>query len=119
MLAALRRFGVLLVGTAAVSGGFALLVGLAVGAGASRSVSLAWYLVGAAVAVGGFLIGNRGPARLSGGQGWSPISFQGRMLRWATADEQEESINISAVLVALGFVLIVLGVVVDTRYKLF
>ncbi len=45
--AALGRLGLLLVGTAVASGALALLVGLAFGAAPDRSVSLAWYGVGA------------------------------------------------------------------------
>ena len=41
------------------------------------------------------------------------------MLRWATPAEQEETINMSAVFVAIGLTLIVLGVAADPRYKLF
>ena len=117
--AALRRLLVLALGAAAVSGAFALVVGLAFGAAPDRSVSLAWYGVGAFLLIGGFLVGNRGPARPAGGEGWMPFSFRSRMLRWATPSEQDESINLSAVLVALGFVLILLGIGVDSRYRLF
>jgi hypothetical protein len=42
-----------------------------------------------------------------------------RRLRWATRDEQEESINSSAVFVVLGVVLIVLGAASDNRHALF
>jgi uncharacterized membrane protein len=41
-----------------------------------------------------------------------------RWSRWASAEEQRESISLSAILVVLGFVLILLGVVADTRYSL-
>ena len=37
-------------------------------------------------------------------------SFGSRVMRWATAEEREETINKSAIFVALGFVLILLGV---------
>jgi hypothetical protein len=42
-----------------------------------------------------------------------------RMLRWATPEEREESLGISVVFVALGVVLILVGVIADTRYKLY
>ena len=67
--------------------------------------------------LGGFLVGNRGPARSAGGM-YAPFSFRTRMVRWATKEEQEESINLSAVLIVLGFALIVLGIAADTRYRL-
>jgi hypothetical protein len=41
-----------------------------------------------------------------------------RFVRWATPEEREESINTSAIYVVLGFALIFLGVLADTRYSL-
>ena len=41
-----------------------------------------------------------------------------RWVRWATPDEQRESLSLSAVLVVLGFVLIALGMFADTRYSI-
>jgi hypothetical protein len=116
---ALARLTLLVASVAAGSGVVAILLGLAFGAGARRSLSLAWYGVGGALLIAGFLVGNRGPARPAGGEGWMPFSFRSRMLRWATQDEQDESINLSAVLIVLGFVLVVLGIVADARYRLF
>jgi hypothetical protein len=115
--AALRRFSVLLVGLAGGTALVALAIGLAAGAGVGRSVSVGWYLVGSIALVGGFFVGNRGPARPLG-EGWSTFSVN-RWVRWATPQEQQESISLSAILVLLGLVLIVLGAVADTRYSLF
>jgi hypothetical protein len=42
----------------------------------------------------------------------------GRAVRWATREEREEAISMSAVLVTLGFVLILIGVAADTRVSL-
>src|SRR5581483_4213425 len=118
LLAALGRLVRLYVGAAAVTGAVALLAGLLLGAAPDRAVSLGWYCVGGFLLIGGFFVGNRGPAR-NAGEAWSPLSLRGRMLRWATPSEQEESINLSAVLVVLGFALILLGVAADSRYRLF
>jgi hypothetical protein len=41
-----------------------------------------------------------------------------RRLRWATADEQNETINNSAVFIVLGLVLVFIGVLVDSRHSL-
>ncbi|HEY6015585.1 MAG TPA: hypothetical protein VIU86_16125 [Gaiellaceae bacterium] len=114
--AALGRLAKLFLLAAGGSAVIALPLGLAFGAGVSRSVSLGWYAVGAFCTLGGFLVGNRGPARSVGG--YAPFSFRGRMVRWASKEEQEESINFSAVLIVLGFALIVLGIAADTRYRL-
>ena len=116
MAAAARRFaillGALIVGTAAI----ALLLGLLFGSGVSRSLSVGWYIVGSILLISGFFVGNRGPARPEG-EGWSTFSLR-RWVRWASPEEQRESISLSAVLVVLGFLLIALGVLADTRYKI-
>lgn len=116
MRAALRRFGLLLVSLAGGSAVLALLLGLPLGASVSRSLSVGWYSSGSILLIGGFFVGNRGPARPQG-EGWMPFSMR-RWVRWATPDEQQESISLSAILVVLGFLLIVFGVLADNRYKL-
>jgi hypothetical protein len=116
MAAAARRFGIVIGsivgGTAAIS----LVLGLALGSSVSRSLSLGWYSVGSVLLISGFFVGNRGPARPEG-EGWSAFSMR-RWVRWATPDEQRESLSLSAVLVVLGFLLIALGVVADSRHPI-
>jgi hypothetical protein len=116
LAAAGRRFALLLAGFAGAAAVVALPLGLALGSSVGRSLSLGWYCAGCALLLGGFFVGNRGPSRPIG-QGWSLFSLQ-RYTRWATPDEQHESISLSAILIVLGFVLILLGVVADTRYTL-
>lgn len=119
--AAGRRFLTLLlpfvVGTAVVS----LALGLVLGLSVARSISLGFYIAGSFVMVSGFFMGNRGPARLKG-----PVGDEGpwgisprRRLRWASAEEREAALSDSAVFVTIGLVLIVIGVVADTRYTLY
>ena len=119
--AAGRRFLTLLlpfvVGTAVVS----LALGLVLGSSVARSISLGFYSAGSFVMVAGFFMGNRGPARLKG-----PVGDEGpwgishhRRLRWASAEEREAALADSAVFVTIGLVLIVIGVVADTRYSLY
>ena len=118
--AAARRFGVLLAMVAVATFLLSLLLGLALGSSVSRSVSLGFYCVGSAILILGFFAGNRGPVRQKGeGGGGFLLPLPGRMLRWANPVEQQESISLSAIFVSIGFVLIALGAVADTRYKLF
>src|ERR687883_410884 len=116
MADAARRFAILLGAVAGGTAVVALAVGLAFGAGVGRSLSVGWYIVGSLLLLSGFFVGNRGPTRPQG-EGWFAFSLR-RWTRWATPDEQRESISLSAVLVALGFVIIALGVIADTRYSL-
>jgi hypothetical protein len=111
VLAAARRFGLLLAVVIAATGVLALLIGLLAGSGVGRSLSVGWYSVGAVLLLSGFFVGNRGPARPQG-EGFNPLSLR-RWVRWATPEEQRESISLSAVLVVLGFILILLGALAD------
>jgi len=116
LLAAARRllvlFGVIAGGTVAIS----LIAGALAGSSVNRSVSVGLYLVGCFLTVSGFFIGNRGPVRVKGA-GAVPL-IGSRMMRWATPEEREETINDSALFVFLGLVLIALGAVVDSRFTL-
>jgi len=121
LAAALRRFVMLLVLASVVTTVGSLLLGLAFGSPAARALSLGFYLVGSFLLVVGFFVGNRGPVRLKGQPGAEgPWGFGlGRRVRWATPEEREEAINMSAVFVVLGFVLILIGVAADSRHSLF
>jgi hypothetical protein len=119
LAAALRRFIFLLVVVSAGTALFSLAIGLLLGAGISRSVSLGFYGVGSFLLISGFFVGNRGPVRVKGDPGFSVFGvFTNRRIRWATGSEQVETLNLSFVFIALGVFLIVLGVVTDTRYTL-
>jgi hypothetical protein len=115
-----RRFAVLLVATVAGTAVVGLAIGLLIGSSLSRSLSVGFYIVGAFLLIFGFFVGNRGPVRVKGDPGFGMFGiFQNRQLRWATGSEQFESLSLSVVFVALGIVLIILGIVTDTRYSLF
>jgi hypothetical protein len=115
-LAALRRLLVLLVLACAITLVLSLAFGLLAGESVSRSVSVGFYLVGSFLTIAGFFVGNRGPVRLKRDVGVPLLGS--RFVRWATPEEREESINTSAIYVVLGFALIFLGVLADTRYSL-
>ena len=122
MRAALRRFALLIVGACAVTVVGSALLGLLVGSSLDRSISLGFYGVGCFLMVAGFFVGNRGPSRVKseeGGGAAMPFPFMGsRRLRWATADEQNETINNSAIFIVLGLILVLIGVLVDSRHSL-
>ena len=95
----------------------AFVFGIAVGAGASRAISVAFYVVGAFLLIAGFFVGNRGPVRLLGGERGAYMFFGSRFVRWASPAEREENINLSAIFFVLGFLLILVGVAADNRYE--
>lgn len=120
LVQAARRFAVLLVGTAIGTAVVGLLIGAIAGTSLDRSVSLSFYAVGCFLLVAGFFVGNRGPARpKDAAQGFTLIPFLGsRRLRWASFDEQQETINLSAIFIVVGFLLVMIGIAVDSRYGL-
>jgi hypothetical protein len=117
LLAAARRFCILLVATATGTVFVSLGVGFLAGSNPDRSISVGFYVVGCLLLVCGFFVGNRGPARPKGEEG--PPLIGPRFMRWATPEEREDTLNISAVFVTIGFILVVLGAVVDSRVQLF
>jgi hypothetical protein len=112
LLAGLRRFfgifGAIAVAIALVS----LAAAAVTGSHLTRALAIGYYLVGAGLLIGGFFVGNRGPVRAQRQQA-IPL-FGTRFVRWATAEELNETINTSAVYVSLGFALILVGVLIDT-----
>jgi uncharacterized membrane protein len=114
---AARRFGLMLGAVVGITAVVASLLGLLVGVSLDRAVSLGFYAVGSFLVIIGFFIGNRGPIRAKGEDAAMLGLFPIRR-RWAEPEEHERTINDSALLVVLGFLLIVLGIAVDTRYDL-
>jgi hypothetical protein len=114
LVAAARRFLVLLGGIGAAIVVFGLGLGALAGTPPSRSLSLGFYVAGSFLVLGGFLFGNRGPYRADGG---ASDRF-GRSLRRATPEDVRDSINMAALLVVLGFLLLAVGVIIDSRFQL-
>src|SRR5207237_4629133 len=99
-----------------------VLGGLLIGASLDRALTLGFYLVGCFLLVTAFFVGNRGPARVKSetaeGGGMFPY-FGTRHMRWATLNEQEDALNSSGVFVILGFVLVIIGALIDSHHSLF
>ena len=115
--AAARRFAILLAALSAGIVAISWLLGLALGSTANRSISLGFYFVGAFLAFAGFFFGNRGPVRSVGEEGERSWRV-GRGLRSASREEQEESVTTGGLLALLGFVLLAIGIAIDSRYQL-
>jgi hypothetical protein len=122
MLAAFRRLVLLVVLCSALTLVASVLFALLVDAELDRAISLGFYGLGCFLMVSGFFVGNRGPARVkSETAGWTMLPLPGlgsRSLRWATREEQNETISNSAVFILLGVILVVIGVLVDSQHSL-
>jgi hypothetical protein len=113
----LRRFAVILGALAAITVVGSLALALIAGWSADRALSIGFDVVGIFFLLGGFFIGNRGPVRPKGQA--AMLLFGERDVRWATDSEREEAITDSAVFIAVGIAMIMIGIAVDSRYSLF
>ena len=117
LLAAARRFFTLLAGVAIATAAISLLLGLGVGARATRALAVGFYLVGCALLLGAFFTGNRGPFRVANEEGMVGLR-RPRGVRVASGEEQAESFHLSGLLVLTGIVLLALGAAVDSNTEL-
>ncbi len=121
--AGLRRLFLLIFGAVAVTALGSLLIGELLGTPLGRALTVGFYLGGCFLMVAGFFVGNRGPARVKSEEGSRPTPmgmFGGnRNLRWATLGEQNETINNSAVFIAIGLILVAIGILFDSRHAFF
>jgi len=117
LLAALRRFAIML----AVAIGGAGLLGLGIAAISTQAVlrglAIGFYLGGVGLCALAFLLGSRPPVRGRGDGGFVGFGrWVGGGVRWATRDEHVDAINLPALFVMIGVCLIVIGVAVDSRH---
>lgn len=117
-----RFFGfVAVTGTVACLGG--LLVGALLHEGARRGIAIGLYLTGSFFAGCGVLMATRPPVRsrsTTGGLGGAMSSLGGLFspggVRFATRDEHHEAMNVPAVFISVGVILVVIGAFVDVRH---
>jgi hypothetical protein len=120
---ALRRIAVLVVVVVGFTAVAALVLGALAGADLLRALAVGFYCVGAAVLVGSFVIGVRGPLRPEWGEGedgQAPVPRGGilpRAVRRATPDERSDSKRNSIGLFLFGLALVLIGAGFDpTRH---
>ena len=118
LVAALRRFLILLAVACGVTVAVSVLLALAADAALLRAVSLGLYLMGSFLLIAGFFVGNRTALRTAANPDPGRLGVLNRRIRTATGEERSEAIATSGLLLALGVALLVLGVLADTRHDL-
>ena len=115
--AAARRFLLLTGGIALATALAAVPLGLLLDAELDRAVAVGFYLVGCVLLLGGFFSVNRGHFRVANEEGMVGLRVP-RGVRVASGDEQEESFNMTGLLVVAGILLLALGAAVDSNARL-
>jgi len=105
----------IVVATVAVS----VLLGLAAGGSLQRAVAVGFYVAGAVLLVGCFVVGARGPLRGVSRSGETVPLLAARGVRRATSDERLEASRVAILLFFLGLLQIVLGGLVDPTHRMF
>ena len=125
MRGAARRIASLVGFVLGVTALVSMLVGLMAGSSVTRSVSAGFYVVGCFLVVLGFFSGLRGPVRPRGRDEVDerPLSafFTSGLwggVRTASSDERADALATAWFFLLLGIVLVLTGVVVDSRVGL-
>jgi hypothetical protein len=119
LLAGVRRIATIYAAILGATVGLSVLFGLAAGASVLRSIAVGLYLAGAALLVGCFVIGARGPLRGVSRTGEVVPVAGARRVRRASGDERSEAARSSILLFVLGLGLVILGAVIDPAHRTF
>ena len=118
LLAALRRFASVF----AIALAGATLLGLAIAAvghdGIRRGLAIGFYVSGCGLGALALFLGIRPPVRARSGEaGFMGLGrWGGGSVRWADREEHRQAMNMPALLLTLGVMLILIGVGVDDRH---
>ncbi len=126
MRAAARRVVLLFGGATVVIALASAAIGLAVGSSATRSAATGLYLVGCFLVVLGVFAGIRGPLRPAGdAEDAEPlgallgVGIFSKGVRRATSDERADARGTAWLFLAMGIVMVLVGIAVDPRTTLF
>jgi hypothetical protein len=120
----LRRLAILFAGIFALTSVLSVIIGALAHASLERAIAVGFYIAGAAVLVGCFIFGLKGPVRAEYGTSEHPEQQMRsvlipRSIRRSTPEERIESKRNSLALFALGIVLIVIAAAFDPRRHAF
>jgi hypothetical protein len=116
---ALRRLAVIYGSIVAATVVISAVLGLIAGASIERSLAIGFYVAGAILLVGCFVVGARGPLRGQTREGENTSLIGARKVRTATPDERSEATRTALLLFALGLSLVVIGSLFDPAHSTF
>jgi uncharacterized membrane protein len=121
LVAGMIRFVKVAAVCVAVTAVLSVLLGLVLRDSVTRSLSVGFYIAACVMMILGVVYGLRPPVRQEGDQGAVGGLFGiflASPVRFATPEERQDSLASSAVFVALGLVLALVGVLCDGRHPL-
>jgi hypothetical protein len=119
LLRAARRIAIILGAIVGATVVVSVAIGLVIGSSLARSVSVGLYAAAAALFIGCFVVGARGPLRGVNQEGETVPVFGARRVRRATGDERSDSVRTALLLFALGLVLVFLAALIDPAHRAF
>jgi hypothetical protein len=116
LLGGIRRIATILVAILIGTAAIAAVLGLLFGASVLRSIAVGYYVVAAALLVGCFVMGARGPLRGVSRTGETTGAIGARSIRRATEEERTDATRTSLLLFGLAIVVIVVASLIDPAH---
>jgi hypothetical protein len=116
---AFRRLALIYAAIVGVTVVASLLLGLLAGSSLERALAVGFYVAGAVLLVGCFVVGARGPLRGVSREGDTSGLIGARRVRRASDDERSESTRTALLLFAFGLSLVIVGSLIDPARSTF
>jgi hypothetical protein len=125
LLSGLRRLAIIFVVIFALTSAVSVAIGALAHANLERSLADGFYVAGAGVLIGSFILGLRGPLKADWGEGEEVqlpagrVPLMPRLIRRTTFDERADARRNSIALFLVGLVLILIGAGFDPSRNAF
>jgi hypothetical protein len=119
LAAAFRRLALIYGAIVLLTIFFSAAFGLIAGSSLERALAVGFYIAGALLLVGCFIVGARGPLRGVSAEGDTSGLVGARRVRRATTDERSEATRTALLLFVFGLSLVVVGSLLDPARSTF